>query len=219
MLVKLRTVDKLTFKQIANELARTSGIVRDYKPVHARYQLLADPAHKDSTRINWTPKLDNQVITLSHAGKSVPEIAKTIRLSHPKVKQRHRTLREQGRVPISEITAIRKLRSEATVKVNEWTLEEDEVLARMWIAGVDMNEIHKTAKLAKFKTEIVQRKRDLSSHPELSLMYRKLLMEYNVPGQDWTSEDIINRKFEVGSWKRMPEPPGAPGSVKDSVRV
>jgi hypothetical protein len=204
MLVKLRNVDKMPFEKIAIEMSRTTDVPRDYTiiAIKHRYGKLEVPekfkviGEKAFTQMKWTPQLDDQIIALSREGMSVPKIADAMGIDKGKMEYRHRVLRKQGKVTDNEHAANRRAAKES----KNWTLEEEEVVARMWLAGADVDVIHKTAKLGgKCKSQILERKKILTDACNPNTMYRKLMIEYNTPGHAWTQEDVVNRKFETGS--------------------
>jgi hypothetical protein len=195
----------MTFEKIAIEMSRTTGVPRDYTTIAVkhRYGRLEVPGEKLKvigekafTQTKWTPQIDDQIIALTREGMSVPKIADTMGISRGKMQYRQRVLREQGKVTDNEYAANWR----AVKESKDCTLKEEEVVARMWLAGTDVEVIHNTAKLgSKCKSQVLERKKILTDACNPNTMYRKLMIYYNTLGHAWTQEDVVNCKFETGS--------------------
>ena len=192
LLIKLRDVDDMSFKDIADKLSRKQDTVRRrYKKLQEENSLPED--------FSWTTELDEQVIAARTKGKITNTIATEMKLPFVTVQERIHLLRKNGR--------IHDMPSHKFEKRIKWTEDQDEVLLRMWIAMADEPEIYKTANIqGKSLGAIKERKVFLlkgggTGDNDPRSMYRKLVQEHKDKTLRWTKQDVIDRNFVYGSWK------------------
>ncbi|KAF2685634.1 hypothetical protein K458DRAFT_387596 [Lentithecium fluviatile CBS 122367] len=196
-LMELRDDEKVSFEVIATKLSRKVNAVE------RRYEKLKEEQSLPSDFI-WNTERDNQITTGRQKGTTIRELALAMNIPPGVVQDRVTVLRKEGKMPADAA-------GKGKGKQAEWTDEDDEVLLRMYIAMADEAEIHKTAGLVRKTLSSIKHRRQLhlrgeSMSPNASQMYRKLLMEFSDPRKRWSKQDIIDRKFVMGSWKDMAAP-------------
>ena len=124
-LLRLHDIEQRSWLDIAPILERSAGACQ------TRYYILKNA--RDGSFVHWTDELDEHIIDGKRRGLSPAAIAlemASLSMTARAISDRWLQLHQLDRVP-EDVLAIHRRKRHV-----EWSAEEDEIIARMWISGI-----------------------------------------------------------------------------------